>query len=76
MTTALLSVCSYTPYVLMSLFAGVLSDKWNKKFIMLASDIFAAACTVAVLILLQTDILQIWHLYILNDQLLMWLLDF
>lgn len=66
LTTALLSVCSYTPYVLMSLFAGALSDKWNKKYIMLASDTFAAACTVVVLILLQTDTLQIWHLYILN----------
>ena len=31
LTTALLSVCSYAPYVLLSLFAGVLSDRWNKK---------------------------------------------
>ena len=29
--TALLSVCSYAPYVAMSIFAGALSDKWNKK---------------------------------------------
>ncbi len=31
LTTALLSVCSYAPYVLMSVFAGAISDKWNKK---------------------------------------------
>lgn len=31
LTTALLSVCSYAPYVIMSIFAGSLSDKWNKK---------------------------------------------
>ena len=31
LTTALLSVCSYAPYVLMSIFAGAISDKWNKK---------------------------------------------
>ncbi len=31
LSTALLSVCSYAPYVLMSVFAGALSDKWNKK---------------------------------------------
>lgn len=33
--TALLSVCSYAPYVLMSIFAGALSDRWNKKKTML-----------------------------------------
>ncbi|MDE6125282.1 MAG: MFS transporter, partial [Eubacterium sp.] len=38
LTTALLSVCSYAPYVIMSIFAGSLSDKWNKKITMLVSD--------------------------------------
>lgn len=66
LTTALLTVCSYTPYVLMSIFAGALSDKWNKKATMLICDSFAAASTVVVLILLQTDSLEIWHLYCLN----------
>ncbi len=64
--TALLSVCSYAPYVIMSIFAGALSDKWNKKTIMLISDSFGALCTVAVFILLKTDNMEIWHLYVLN----------
>ena len=63
LTTALLSVCSYAPYVVMSIFAGALSDRWNKKAVMLASDSFAALCTVAVLVLLQAGRLEIWHLY-------------
>ena len=66
LTTALLSVCSYAPYVMMSIVAGALSDKWNKKAAMLVCDSFAALCTVAVLILLQTGRLEIWHLYCLN----------
>lgn len=66
LSTALLTVFSYAPYVVMSIFAGALSDKWNKKVTMLISDTFAAVCTVMVLILLQTDHLQIWHLYCLN----------
>ncbi|MBQ6858493.1 MAG: MFS transporter, partial [Clostridia bacterium] len=33
--TALLTVCSYTPYVLVSIFAGAISDRWSKKKIML-----------------------------------------
>lgn len=66
LTTALLSVCSYGPYVLMSIFAGALSDRWNRKTTMLVCDTLAALCTVAVLVLLQGGRLQIWHLYGLN----------
>lgn len=64
--TALLSVCSYAPYVLMSIFAGALSDRWNKKKTMLLCDLAAALTTVAVLVLSKTDTLQVWHLYIIN----------
>lgn len=64
--TALLSTCSYAPYVLMSIFAGALSDRWDKKKIMLFSDTFAACSTIAVLILLKTDSLRPVHIYVLN----------
>ncbi|WP_313152664.1 MFS transporter [Lacrimispora sp.] len=66
LTTSLLAICSYAPYVLLSIFAGALSDRWNKKATMLLSDSFAALCTVSVLILLTTGNLQIWHLYLIN----------
>lgn len=66
LTTSLLSICSYAPYVLLSMFAGALSDKWDKKRTMLLSDSFAAVSTVAVLFLLRTGRLEIWHLYFLN----------
>ncbi len=66
LTTAMLSVCSYAPYVLMSIFAGALSDRWNKKVTMLVCDSFAALCTFVTLILLKADSLEPWHLYILN----------
>ena len=64
--TALLSVCSYAPYVLMSIFAGALSDRWHKKKVMLICDTFAAGFTAVVLILLKTDQLRPMHLYLLN----------
>lgn len=66
LATALLMVCSYAPYVLLSIFAGALSDRWDKRKTMLVCDAFAAACTLATLWLLKTDSLQIWHLYVLN----------
>ena len=66
LATALLMVCSYAPYVLLSIFAGALSDRWDKRKTMLVCDAFAAACTLATLWLLKTDSLRIWHLYVLN----------
>ena len=64
--TALLSICTYAPYVLMSIFAGALSDRWNKKKEMLVCDTFAACCTVITLVLLKMDLLRPVHMYILN----------
>lgn len=66
LTPALLSVCSYLPYVLMSIFAGAISDRWNKKITMLVSDSFAAFSTVITLLLIYTGKLEIWHLYCIN----------
>ena len=64
--TALLAVCSYAPYVVMSIFAGALSDRWDKKKVMLVCDTLAACCSVAVLFLLKADLLLPVHMYILN----------
>ena len=64
--TALLSICSYAPYVCMSIFAGAISDRWDKRKIMLGCDTFAACCTVTVLVLLKNDLQMPWHVYLLN----------
>lgn len=64
--TALLSICSYAPYVLMSIFTGALSDKWDKKKTMLVCDTLAACASITVFVLLKTDLLRPYHLYLLN----------
>lgn len=64
--TAMLSICSYAPYVLVSIFAGALSDRWNKKRTMLVCDLLAAMGTVVVLVLLKNSLLAPWHMYVLN----------
>lgn len=66
LSTAALTICSYAPYVLMSIFAGALTDRFDKKRIMLGCDVFAAMCTVTVFVLFRTNSLMVWHLYILN----------
>ena len=62
----MLTICTYLPYVLMSIFAGAITDRFDKKKTMLACDTFAAACTVLVLVLYKTDLLCVWHLYAIN----------
>ena len=64
--TSLLMVSTYTPYVILSIFAGALSDMWNKKATMLVCDSVAAVSTVVMFILLKNGLLEIWHLYLIN----------
>ncbi len=64
--TAALRICTYAPYVLMSIFAGALSDKFDKKKTMLVCDFLAASSTVAVFVLYKVDMLNVWHLYLIN----------
>lgn len=66
LSTAALTICSYAPYVLMSIFAGALTDRFDKKKTMLGCDVFAAICTLIVLALFSTNHLMVWHLYVLN----------
>ena len=66
LVTALLMVSSYAPYVLCSIFAGALSDRWDKRKTMLVCDAVAALTTVCTLAMLKAGTLQIWHLYLVN----------
>ena len=66
LSTALLTICSYAPYVLMSIFAGALTDRFDKKRTMLVCDTVAAISTLVVFLLYRTGNLVIWHLYAVN----------
>ena len=66
LSTAALTICTYAPYVIMSIFAGAISDRYDKKKTMLACDALAAFTTVLVFVLYRTDALSIWHLYAIN----------
>ena len=66
LSTAALTICTYAPYVVMSIFAGAVTDKFDKKKTMLICDTLAALSTVVVFVLYRTDTLSIWHLYLIN----------
>lgn len=61
--TGLLTVSFYAPYVLLSFFAGTLSDRWDKKKTMLAADFLAAVGTCLTLLLLLQGSLKVWYIY-------------
>jgi MFS family permease len=66
LSTAALSICTYAPYIVMSIFAGAITDKFDKKKTMLICDLLAALTTVMVFVLYKTDTLAVWHLYAIN----------
>ena len=66
LSTAALTICSYAPYVLMSIFSGALTDRFDKKKTMLSCDVFAVMCTIIVFVLFRAECLMVWHLYVLN----------
>jgi MFS family permease len=60
---ALVAFFGFAPAVLVSPIAGVLVDRWNRKLVMMLSDLGAGAATIVVFILYATGNLQLWHLY-------------
>jgi len=64
---ALISLFSTLPGIPVSPFAGVLADRWNRRWVMILSDSGAAFCTLILLLLLNADILNVWHIYIINS---------
>jgi len=61
---ALVGFFTFAPTLLVTPFAGALVDRWNRKFVMMLSDLAAILSTVVVLLLFWTCNLQIWHLYV------------
>jgi MFS transporter, DHA3 family, macrolide efflux protein len=60
---ALVALASFGPTVLLSPIAGALVDRWNRKLVVMISDLGAGLATVVLLLLYATGNLEIWHLY-------------
>jgi MFS family permease len=61
---ALVGFFAFAPTMLVSPLAGALVDRWNRKLMMMLSDVAAISSTAVVLLLYSTGTLQIWHLYL------------
>jgi len=56
---------THIPRILLSPFAGALVDRWNRKFMMMVSDLATGLTTILIFLLIQGDSLEIWHIYLL-----------
>jgi DHA3 family macrolide efflux protein-like MFS transporter len=54
------------PYLLIIPLAGVMVDRYNRKLMMMVSDLAAGLGSLAILVLLATNNLQVWHFYVIN----------
>ncbi len=59
----LVQVAYITPFLIMSPIAGVMVDRYNRKLMMMISDIAGGLATLALCILYATGRLEYWHLY-------------
>ncbi len=66
MALAGMQVAFITPFLLISPLAGVWVDRYNRKLMMMVSDLAAALGTVSILVLYSFDVLEIWHLFVVN----------
>jgi DHA3 family macrolide efflux protein-like MFS transporter len=57
---------SFAPMIVMSPIAGVLVDRWNRKWTMALSDMASAIGTLTMLLLFVSGHLQLWHLYVVG----------
>ena len=60
----MMQVAFITPFLLLSPIAGAMVDRYNRKLMMMLSDLGAVLSTTAILILYSSGSLEFWHLYI------------
>jgi MFS family permease len=61
---SLLFFFTYTPKVIAALFAGVIVDRFPRKYLIMLGDAVAGLATISLLLLFLSGHLQIWHLYL------------
>ncbi len=54
----------FLPSLIVSPVAGALVDRWDRKMVMILSDVCSSLATLVIFILLVSGRLEIWHLYV------------
>lgn len=64
MPISLWNFCYLLLSILISPIAGVLVDRWNRKYLLIIGDSLTGLTTLVILCLYLTNSLQVWHLYL------------
>jgi DHA3 family macrolide efflux protein-like MFS transporter len=56
---------NFLPIVILGPFIGPLIDRWNRKKIMIYSDLITALLTLVLVFLFYTETVQLWHIYVI-----------
>ncbi len=59
------TLASMLPHLILGIFTGVFIDRWNRKKVMILSDLYIAAVTVVMAILFYFGDIHLWVLFIL-----------
>jgi MFS transporter, DHA3 family, macrolide efflux protein len=63
---AFITLTNTLPLILLAPIAGLLVDRWNRRWTMILSDLFATLATVAIGALFIIGRLEVWHIYLAN----------
>ncbi len=66
LTLSISGLLIMVPKMLGGILAGPFVDRFNKKTIILFSDLGSGLCTLTLFLLLKANSLEIWHIYCLN----------
>ncbi len=63
---AIIMLTNTLPGIIAAPFAGVIVDRFDRRYVMMISDFSAALGTLGIFLLLLTGNLQVWHIYIVT----------
>ncbi|AIF52991.1 MFS transporter [Pelosinus sp. UFO1] len=62
---SLIALSAALPGIVFSPIVGALSDRWDRRLLIIVSDFGACLGTLAIILLLHNNVLKIWHIYII-----------
>lgn len=65
-TLTIATIASFLPQILISLFAGVWADRYNKKFLIIASDALTAISTLVLALFFLYGYRELWLIYLVS----------
>lgn len=56
-------IAGLLPQAVLGPFGGVIADRYSRRWIMFAADVFSAACMTVLVYLFHTNSIELWHVY-------------